>query len=120
MKQHLGSTISLILGSLMLSAGITQPEAFSTAIGGLIMISGALAYRSAKKRRLQQVISSYWRIACEVLAMLLIIFLVFGQRDHVTHIINEPVPFLIIPLWAINAYIVALLNPKFKPAPPSA
>ena len=49
---HLGSTLALITGVLLFVSGMAQaPAAFNTQLGGVVMILGALAYRSAKQRR---------------------------------------------------------------------
>jgi hypothetical protein len=116
MRQHIGSTISLVLGILLFLGEIKDHRTIGPS---LFIILGACAYRSAKKRRLGQIRSSLLRIICEVIAVLLIVAIVFVQNDLSTLMMTQPVQYFIIPVWAINAYIVAILNPKFKPESPS-
>ena len=111
MKRHLGSTIALVFGALSLIAGLTQLN--STLDGGIYTILGALAYRSAKRRKLGEVKDSTSRKSLEVTAILLILALVLLQREALHQINTDPVPFLVIPLWATIAYmIVALKKPR--------
>ena len=67
------------------------------------MIFGALIYRSAKKRRESGKGGSI-RILAEVVGLLVILFMVFGQAELKRNIILDPVPNFIIPLWAVIAY----------------
>jgi len=53
MKRHIGSTIALVLGFLLLAIGAAKPS--SLLITGPIIILGALAFCSAKKRMLGEV-----------------------------------------------------------------
>lgn len=111
MKKHLGSTVALILGALTFVAGLTQPG--SLLIAGPIIIVGALAYRSARKRHLGEVKNSLVRKGLEGAAIVAILAAVLLQNDLARQIVNDPVPNLLIPLWAIIAYsIVAFKKPK--------
>jgi hypothetical protein len=52
-----GSTAALIIGGLGIIAGISQvasrvPNSGDTTIAGIVIVLGALAYRSLKRRRL--------------------------------------------------------------------
>ena len=104
MKKHIGSTIALILGIISLAAGVTQLN--SLIVAGPVIILGALAYRSAKKRRLGEVKTTLLRKGLEVSALVIIIVAVLLQRDLKNLIATDPIPNLIIPLWAIVAYII--------------
>ena len=108
MKKYLGSTIALILGVLTFISGLAK---FSSGlIAGPIIILGALAYRSAKKRKLGTIKSSTLRQALEILAICIIVTAVLLQKNFLYHITTDPVPNLIIPLWAIVAYLIIALE----------
>jgi hypothetical protein len=72
------------------------------------MIIGSFAYKSAKKRKLNLAESSTTRMIFELIAVSLIILSVL-LSDRVL-LIEDPFPNLIIPIWAIIAYIVANLK----------
>ena len=110
MKKHIGSTIALVLGVLSLISGLTKPSALL--IAGPIIILGALAYRSAKKRILGEVKDGLLRKGLEVAAILIIVAAVLLQSDLTNRMMTDPVPNLIIPLWAIVAYIIIVLKSK--------
>jgi hypothetical protein len=106
--RHLGSTVCLILGTISFIAGLLPVpavmEAEATFVSGAFMILGATAYRSAKKRRLQEVSSTLPRKFVEVALLLLVCVLVITQNNLAHQISNHPVSNLIVPLWAIVAY----------------
>ena len=106
MKKHLGSTLSLVLGALTLAAGITQPASGGLLVAGPVIILGALAYRSAKKRYLGEVANSMLRRSLEAAALLLLLAVVALQRNVTELIESDPVPNLLIPLWAVMAYAI--------------
>ena len=110
MKKHIGSTLALILGILTLAAGAGKPS--SLLIAGPVIILGALAYRSAKKRSLDEVQDSLLRKGLEALAIVIIVAAVLLQNDIKNQIIMDPVPNLIIPLWAIVAYAIIVSKRK--------
>lgn len=114
MKKHIGSTLALILGVLLLATGAAKPS--SLLIAGPITILGALTYRSAKKRVLGEVTSSILRKGLEALAIVVIVAAVLLQNDLKNQVIADPVPNLIIPLWAIVAYIIIALKTKKEKA----
>lgn len=105
MKKHMGSTIALIIGVLGLLSGLSQlkPVFFS----GVLIILGALAYRSAKKRKLGEVRSSLTRKVVEIMAIVIGMAPVVLQNNLQHAMINDPVPNIIIPIWVLVAYIIA-------------
>jgi len=107
MRSNIGSTVALILGALYLVAGLAQKNA--GLVGGPIIILGALAYRSAKYRKSHSS-GQWWRIVAEIAAMLVIAFLWLAQSNLKSAIATDPVPNLIIPLWAVVAYGIALVR----------
>ncbi len=111
MREHIGSTIAIILGALSVLSGLANPGA--AFITGIIIILGALAYRSAKNRKLGKVHSSIIRKALEAVAILIAMAAVLMQNNLVSLIQADPVPNLIIPLWVLLAYIIILVwSPK--------
>ena len=108
MKKHLDSTVALILGVLAVAAGITQQG--SLLIAGPIILIGALAYRSAKKRNLGEAKNYLLRKILEAIALIAIIAAVLLQKDLARQIATDPVPNLIIPLWIIIAYLIVVFR----------
>ena len=111
MKKHLGSTVALVVGVLALVSGLANPGALL--VVGPIIILGALAYRSAKKRWLGEAKQSLFRKSLEATAMVVIVAAVLLQNNLVALVVSDPVPNLIIPLWAVIAYsIIAFKKQK--------
>jgi hypothetical protein len=104
MRKHLGSTLAIILGLVALGAGILQPGFLL--ITGPVILLGAFAYRSAKRRRLREVPNNKLRLAVELMAMALLIGTVVLQADFKQAILEDPIPNVVIPLWAVVAYLV--------------
>lgn len=104
MKKHLGSTIALVIGVLFFISGLIQPT--NNLIRGIIITFGALAYRSAKKQKLGEVRVSLLRKTLELFLIVIIIAAVLLQNNLSYKIETYPVDNLIIPLWAIIAYLV--------------
>jgi hypothetical protein len=76
-------------------------------VGGPVMVVGALAYRSAKKRRLGEVRSTRMRHGMEALAVLLIAASVVLQNDLKHALKTDPISNLLVPAWCIVAYLIA-------------
>jgi hypothetical protein len=117
--RHLGSTIALVLGVTALLGGFASAyRGRGTGAGDLIVsapiiILGALAYRSAKKRMLGQVPSTAVRRAAEALALLLIVLLVILRENLAALAAAQPVHYVLVPAWAIIAYLaVGFRRPK--------
>ena len=104
MKKHLGSTIALLIGVLFFISGLIQPT--NNLIRGIIITFGALAYRSAKKQKLGEVRVSLLRKTLEIFLIVIIVSVVLFQNKLSYKIEAYPVDNLIIPLWAIIAYLV--------------
>ena len=112
MKRHIGSTIALIFGVLSVLSGLAQPSPTSLIIG-VVIILGALAYRSAKKRKLKDVKTSWLRYSLEIFAILVAMSAVLLQKNLANLIETDPASNLIIPLWVLVAYIaIQLQKPK--------
>jgi hypothetical protein len=110
MKKHLGSTVAIILGVLTFVGAITQVQHANLIMAGLIILAGAFAYRSAKKRNLGEVKNTLLRKGMEAVAVVAIVAGVLLQKDVTRLIASDPVPNLIIPLWAIIAYAIVVLR----------
>ena len=110
MKKHIGSTIALGIGVLYGVSGLTKQG--GDLLGGIIIILGALAYRSAKKRKLGEIRASSLRKALEVCAIVIIIAAVLLQKNLTNNIVDDPFPNLIIPLWVIIAYMAIALKKR--------
>jgi LytS/YehU family sensor histidine kinase len=111
MKKHLGSTIALVFGILSFIGGISGNK-FDTMVSGLIIVCGALAYRSAKRRWLGEVKHSWWRISLEVNAMLFILAAAFLKNNLIELIETDPIPHLIVPFWALVPYVIMVSRGK--------
>jgi hypothetical protein len=110
-KRHLGSTVSIVLGLSTFAAGINQKS--SLLVAGPILVIGAFAYRSAKKRYLGEVANSLFRKFLEAIAIIAIVAAILLQKNLKVLIATDPVPNLIIPLCVLIAYaIIALRKPK--------
>jgi hypothetical protein len=116
LMRHLGSSIALVLGCLSLASGVAQLAGGQVTGGpitsGMVMILGSLAYRSAKKRRLGEVQSTTTRRVTEIALLLLAALVVLLQKDLKYLIATDPVPNVLIPLWALIAYLVVALIPR--------
>ncbi len=107
MKKHLGSTIVLTLGvlSFLSHAGAGNMPASMT---GLHMILGALAYRSAKKRKLGEVKSTWIRKILEGVALVLIVLSIVLHRDFIYTLENDPARSILVPPLILIAYLFAV------------
>jgi hypothetical protein len=116
-RRHLGFTIALVFGALALIVGINAITTNSgptggTALLGLITILGALAYRSAKRRKLGEVGSTTFRKCLEVALLLAIVALIFAQNDVKRALAEEPIANCLAPVWAIAAYLILIIRSR--------
>jgi len=110
-----------VLGVLALLGGVLSTyRGRGTGAGELIVnapiiILGALAYRSAKRRMLGQVAPTITRKVAEAVAMVLIVAVLLSLDDLRT-LVTQPAYYVIIPAWAIVAYLfVGFRRPKTAP-----
>ena len=102
-KKFIGANIALVLGCLVLLAGLSQANS-SYLTGGVVMILGSLAYKSAKKRKLGITEPSKTKLVFELIAIAVIVLLtLFSKREYM---INDPIPNLVIPILAVVAYVI--------------
>ena len=107
MRKHIGSTIALVLGVLLFLSGVNGVANNGHAAGliaGPIIILGAFAYRSAKKRKLGSARNTRLRKVLEALALVFVVAAILLQNDLQTRIVADPFPNIIIPLWVLIAY----------------
>ena len=110
-KKFIGSTIILVVGVLMTVGSLTNPSPTTTLDDGLLglcMILGALAYKSAKQRKLKLVENTKWRKLLEFLAMVLIVALILLGPNIPQLIQDGDITNLVILVWAIVAYLFAV------------
>lgn len=106
-KRLIGSLIALVLGtSGMLSAlaAVTSGASSSGLMTGPVMILGAAAYSSRKRRLLGLKPETTARKTFEVVCMALITTMWLGDLDLANAVRNNPASHLMIPLWALIAY----------------
>ena len=108
MRKHLGSTVALVIGITGFLGALARPSGWLVA--GPIIILGALAYRSCKKRKLGEVENSLLRKALETTAIIAIILATILPTNLKDLIATDPVPTLVIPLYAIVAYAFVALK----------
>lgn len=126
MRRHLGSSIVLGLGCLGVIAGlpsvalavdIPHVATFTghTLIAGAVMILGALAYRSAKKRKYGEGKATLTRQLLEfalLVPIFVVIFAVILSPIGFAYLAEtNPVPNLVISIGAIAAYLVSGFMP---------
>ncbi len=110
-----GSMAALVIGGLSIVAGISQagsgaPNSLDTAIGGSVMVLGALAYRSLKRRRLGIKSDSTVRRGMEIVIIAAALCLVVLQRGFLDRLYLNPVVSLLIPAWVLIAYAVVFFK----------
>ena len=79
-------------------------------MAGPIMVLGAFAYRSAKRRALGEATASMGRQIVETVLILLIVASVVFRNDLRAAIVIHPVPTLLIPAWCVVAYVIAAVR----------
>lgn len=109
MLKHLGSTVAIILGLIMIGAIASQPQS-SLPIAGAVTLLGALAYRSCKRRRLGEVPSTMLRRGLEIAALVAAVLVIVLQNNLRERLILDPVAHFLPILWVLVAYAVALFR----------
>ena len=117
MKRHMGSTAAIVIGVLFFlngSMNAAKHPQLGTGmwVAGCAAILGALAYRSAKKRKHGQVKESGLRKGLELAAIALLVLIALMYRDPVNRILIDPFPNAVVPLWALIAYICMAVKKK--------
>ncbi len=85
------------------------------------MILGALAYRSAKKRKIGEAKSTLMRYFWEITLLVpifVVIFAVILRPNNFSYLIEtNPVQNLLIAIGAIAAYVIACIRATARPMP---
>lgn len=76
------------------------------------MILGALAYRSARKRKLGEVKATLTRQFLEIVLLVLICLGILMQNNLKILIATDPIPNFVIPVWAVVAYLIIAFIPS--------
>jgi len=84
------------------------------------MVLGALVYRSVKKRRLALVASTPFRRALELIGLVVIAASVLLQNNLFDRLYFDPIPNLLVPLWAFGACFIAFFRKPLVPPLPNA
>ncbi len=117
--EFFGSSAAIVLGVLYFLSGVNvaAQKTGGSANGlvfGLVIILGALAYKSAKKRKLNIVATTVIREVFEIVAMLLILASVLMLNVDIKKFMAEtPVSFLIW-LWALIPYFIMVFSIRNK------
>ena len=82
------------------------------AVSGVVMVFGALAYKSAKKRWLGEAKSTMTRQLLEIALLVVVCVAVLAQPNLKHLMVTDPIPNVVIPIWAIVAYLVIALKPR--------
>ena len=109
----IGSMAALVLGWLGVAgcaSAIGRGEEPATLVIAPMMIFGALAYRSRRRRRLELRPDTYKRICTEGAALGVIVMAWLGVNDLEESIRNNPVDAVLVPIWALTAYACAGLR----------
>ena len=81
------------------------------------MVFGALAYKSAKKRWLGEAKSTMTRQLLEIALLVVVCVAVLAQTNLKHLMVTDPIPNVVIPTWAIVAYLVIALKPRMGEKP---
>ena len=118
-KRFIGSQLALVLGTSGMLGGITAISSGGSTGGlftGPIMILGAAAYSSRKRRRLGLKPETAARKTFEGICLGLITMMWLGVSDLGDAMRTEPASHLMIPLWALIAHPCAGFRIAKKPA----
>lgn len=124
-KRFLGSNVAWTFGFLYWLDSVTHILAGDQESGagdfwaGVVMLSGATAYRSRKERLLNRRPTNVAQVLIwEVLGIALIAMATVFQRDlRVVFVSHGPIPFYILPCLAIIAYCCAGMFIRFEHKP---
>ena len=117
-KRFIGSQLALVLGTSGMLGGITAISSDGSTGGlftGPLMILGAAAYSSRKRRRIGLKPETAARKTFEGICLGLITTMWLGVSDLGNAMMTEPASHLITPLWALIAYPCAGFRIAKKP-----
>ena len=88
------------------------PSGLPEVLAGTVMVLGSLAFRSAKKRRLGGANRILTRQIIEIVFLGLICIAVLAQNNLRCLVVTDPIPNVVIPVWAIGAYLIIVFTPS--------
>jgi drug/metabolite transporter (DMT)-like permease len=106
-RAFIGSFIVMFVGAFSIVGGLrNHPPALDSIVGGVTMILGAFAYRSAKRRRLGLKAGSGLRRGFEVGVLILVVLPIvpLGLKG-VDFIANNPISGILVPVLSVVAYV---------------
>lgn len=112
-KRFIWSSIAVLIGFLALASEVAYQQDTTP---GWVILFGALAYKSAKKRKLGLVKDTNLRKVLEAAAIVLIVLFTLVTDRSI--LVNDPFPHLVIPIWAVGAYISMLIKNTQKSVAP--
>lgn len=107
------ANIALVSGVLLLVSGMASQQSIDNFFGGVWVVLGVLAYKSAKKRKLGLVKNSIVRQTLELAVFFILVGDIFLQGlvgGAERNIVDDPFNFLFIPAWVIIAYCLVALR----------
>ena len=120
MRNYLGSILAYIAGTLSLLSGlsiITLPDkaenGMAMSIIGLVVLLGVFAYRSVKKTKRREVKFSWVRRTFEIVLLSIAAALILMQNNLGYLAETDPVPYVIIPLWVLLAYLYMVFRKPY-------
>ena len=107
-SSFIGSTVAMGMGAVSFLGQLEHwPNVNSdNMVGGITAILGAMAYISAKQRRLGLKEDSRWRRAGEIALITLTLVPVPLAAAMPDGIVRQPMMSIIVPLWTLIAYLV--------------
>lgn len=111
--KHIGSTLAMILGVLVIVTGLSKASAGGSIDylnSGLQMLLGAMACRWAKKRKFDEIPNTGSRKILEGVLIFFAVAITVFRSDLPIAIALDPFPNLIIPVWVVFAYLVAVFK----------
>lgn len=119
MKPSIGSLFAILLGAYLLFTGFRgYPFEMDNLVGGITLILGALAYRSAKQRRLGLRPSTRIRRGSEIVLVTLVtlplVILLAEGRDAIWF---YPWSGIIVPIGTLVAFLWALVGKNHDSLP---
>jgi hypothetical protein len=107
-KVFIGLGVLIFLGSI--NVYMSGQGGIEGCINGIIIIIGALAYRSVSKRKNNEVKNTNLRLGIELFGMLAIVLLIVMQNNLLDRIVTHPVSYFIVPAIAIATYLIKLIK----------
>jgi len=111
-ENFIGSTVAIVFGFVYFLSGVNllsqqTSSSLESLIIGPVVILGALAYKSIKKRKLNLVPSSKVRLILEIIAITLVLMSFLLRNDIKEFMAENPVNFLIW-LWSFIPYLTMI------------